>query len=684
ADVTASSQYFPSVNNGYGKGIEITADYNIVENNTVTDTFWGIITDGGDSNIIQNNTIEGNEKGIYLTGNNNIVKNNLLKNNKESQTSWGLGVWIGESNQFINNKVYGNKYGIVLYGTNHTLLKCDQYYNNSYQDIYLYEDNYEGDPSSNNRDVIAAGVTYSTIYIGSGAEFNEHQILWCNVDCTWSGDVCEITTIINEQSFPTFTNCIFADNSASYGGGVFSSFSSIELVNCVFTGNSATYGGGIEINGCSGSYLSKLINCTFNGNSATTHGSGMYNFNSDPIITNCIFWNNGEEIYNAGTSNPIITYSDIEGGYAGEGNINSDPLFVNANNPAGLDSIFRTFDDGLQLTPNNSPCIDVAADDTAPITDILGNRRVDVPEIGSSIADIGAYEFYRDRWTTLGGFYSPWGIYYDNASGYIYVANWAYQSSIVKTKIDGTGWTTYGTNGSGVGEFNWPTDIHYDSASEYIYVADGGNSRIVKTKIDGTGWTTYHGTYGSEFYWPTGIYYDSASEYMYVADSVYLYCGNHRIVKTKIDGTGWTTLGTEGSGVGEFAYHQGIHYDSASEYIYVADGGYTIANHRIVKTKIDGTGWTTYGTYGSGVGEFSSPWSIYYDSASEYMYVADRDNNRIVKTKIDGTGWATYGTYGWDVGEFASPCGIYYDNTTGYIYVTDSGNNRIVRTFPPW
>ncbi|MBU1048165.1 MAG: hypothetical protein KKD10_06225, partial [Candidatus Omnitrophica bacterium] len=623
------------VNNGYGKGIEITADYNIVENNTVTDTFWGIITDGGDSNIIQNNTIEGNAKGIHLTGNNNIVKNNLLKNKKEYQ-AWGLGVWVGESNQFINNKVYGNGYGIVLYGTNHTLLKCDQYYNNS-QDIYIYADNYEGDPSSNNRDVIAAGVTYSTIYIGSGAEFNEHQILWCNVDCTWSGDVCEITTIINEQSSPRFTNCIFADNSASYGGGVFSSFSSIELINCVFTGNSATYGGGIELNDCTGSYIPKVTNCTFNGNTAT-YGGAIYNFSSDPVVTNCILWNSGEEIYNAGISNPIITYSDIEGGYTGEGNIDADPLFVDATNPAGSDDILRTSDDGLRLDWG-SPCTNAANHLTAPPTDILGTRRF-------SIADIGAYEFDLDGWTTLGGFYWPCGIDYDSASGYIYVADTG-NSRIVKTKIDGTGWTT-------LGGFDYPCSISYDNASEYIYVADG--HRIVKTKIDGTGWTTLGGFNQTE-----GIYYDNVSEYIYVADTY-----NDRIVKTKIDGTGWAIL--EG-----FNNPGGIYYDNVSEYIYVAD----IGNFCIVKTKIDGTDWTT-------LWGFDGPDDIDYDNVSEYIYVADLYNDRIAKTKIDGTGWTNYGFSGSGEGEFNQPQSIYYDSASGYIYVADSWNHRIVRASPDW
>jgi hypothetical protein len=42
-------------------------------------------------------------------------------------------------------------------------------------------------------------------------------------------------------------------------------------------------------------------------------------------VSSCILWDNApSEI--AGT--PHVTYSDIKGGFAGEGNIDSDPLFV--------------------------------------------------------------------------------------------------------------------------------------------------------------------------------------------------------------------------------------------------------------------------------------------------------------------------------------------------------------------
>ncbi len=85
-----------------------------------------------------------------------------------------------------------------------------------------------------------------------------------------------------------------------------------------------------------------------------------------------------------------ITYSDIEGGYAGVGNVDADPLFVDA---AGGDY-------GLTL---DSPCIDAATSEAAPAYDMTGAPRWDertVPNAGGGDYpwyDIGAHEFVRGK-----------------------------------------------------------------------------------------------------------------------------------------------------------------------------------------------------------------------------------------------------------------------------------------------
>jgi len=134
---------------------------------------------------------------------------------------------------------------------------------------------------------------------------------------------------------------------------------------------------------------STITNCTLFNNSAN-YGAGIFNDTSSPTITNCILWASktldGPEIYNYDSSSPTVTYSDIKGGYEGEGNINSDPLFVDpANNDLHLQA--------------NSPCIDTGNSSAPeiPSNDFEGDLRIaDGDSDGMATVDMGA-----DEYTTL-------------------------------------------------------------------------------------------------------------------------------------------------------------------------------------------------------------------------------------------------------------------------------------------
>lgn len=185
--------------------------------------------------------------------------------------------------------------------------------------------------------------------------------------------------MLNDSSSPTVTNCIFTSNWGEYGGGMYNACGSHSTVtNCVFGFNSAHCGGGM-LNKQS---TPTVTNCTFNGNSASPwNGGGMYNQESNPTVTNCILWGNSPgEIIGSAT----VTYSNVQGGYAGTGNIYADPMFAT----------------GWRLSPG-SRCMD-AGDNTAcaASTDLGGNPRfADFPgrdDIGSGvppIVDMGAYEY---------------------------------------------------------------------------------------------------------------------------------------------------------------------------------------------------------------------------------------------------------------------------------------------------
>ncbi|MHC4086353.1 MAG: right-handed parallel beta-helix repeat-containing protein [Planctomycetota bacterium] len=201
----------------------------------------------------------------------------------------------------------------------------------------------------------------------------------------------------NVGSNPTVTNCSFISNEARMGGaGGVLSWSSPMITNCIFIGNSGAgdYGGGMS----NWEYSTPVItNCTFSRNSAGS-GGGMYNHtNSSPIVTNCILWSNtaptGPQIHGG---SPIVTYSDVQGGWGGAGNIDADPCFVDANNPdpnvwnlrLSYDSNCIDAGDTGELPPDTAD-LDGDGDTAEPIPfDLDGNNRV-----WNGTVDMGAYEY---------------------------------------------------------------------------------------------------------------------------------------------------------------------------------------------------------------------------------------------------------------------------------------------------
>jgi hypothetical protein len=242
------------------------------------------------------------------------------------------------------------------------------------------------------------------------------------------GDAYAGGGMYNGGSSPTVIDCAFVGNTAEDDGGGMSGGGTV--INCTFSGNTATRGGGMIAYDDT-----TVINCTFTGNSATSYYGGMY---GAPVVINCVFWGNTGEVVDcgdciqpqsfgiAGCSDPDCeamvcaepglsfcciffwsqacasaaldlcscsfgeaSYSNIEGGFPGPGNINADPLFADA--------------DG-RLSPG-SPCIDAGDNTAVPegiTTDLDGNLRfVDDPglcDLGqtdgvSPVVEIGAFEF---------------------------------------------------------------------------------------------------------------------------------------------------------------------------------------------------------------------------------------------------------------------------------------------------
>ncbi len=169
------------------------------------------------------------------------------------------------------------------------------------------------------------------------------------------------------------TNCALTQNTAyNIGGGVFNTGSGpLLLTNCLLGGNTAYYGGGIGID--SAGPIS-VTDCTLTGNSAHPgSGGGIYAFLFGTLtLTDDILYGDtgGEILKDPGSSaSPVVTFCDVQGGYAGTGNINADPRFVNA--PADLH---------LQA---GSPCTGKGTPVSGVSTDLDGHFRPNSPTIGA-------------------------------------------------------------------------------------------------------------------------------------------------------------------------------------------------------------------------------------------------------------------------------------------------------------
>jgi hypothetical protein len=177
-------------------------------------------------------------------------------------------------------------------------------------------------------------------------------------------------------------NCTFVENRAAVGGAVYAYTGSLLLVNCLFTRNTAYEGPGSAV------YAgTRLVNCTVVDNFSVDDGIAAFNVDE---IANCIFWDNGPTpILDAGS----VTFSCVEGGHDGEGNIDEAPLFANA---AGGDYRLAYGSPGIDAGSNAAVLPDHAdldgdldTDEPTPLDLDLKGRILD------TTVDMGAYEFCR-------------------------------------------------------------------------------------------------------------------------------------------------------------------------------------------------------------------------------------------------------------------------------------------------
>lgn len=221
-------------------------------------------------------------------------------------------------------------------------------------------------------------------------------------------------------------------------------------------------------------------------------------------------------------------------------------------------------------------------------------------------------------------------------------------------------------------QFTSPKQISYDQAYNRILIADTGNSRIQVFNANGT-WISNFG------YWvfsiPMGVCTDSYGN-IYIADT-----GHNRIMKCNPYGITITTWGSFGTGDGEFNMPTYLTCDSDNN-VYVVDRN----NCRIQKFSSSGSFITKWGTnggvassntlenWGTGSGDLFLPVGIACGPGNN-IYVTDSSNNRVQVFSSNGTFIDSFGYFSGDNNGFFSPQGVACFNDE--ICISDPLLNRI-------
>ncbi len=234
-------------------------------------------------------------------------------------------------------------------------------------------------------------------------------------DCTFQSNLGSFTgggiSVLQSTDSPgdllSVTGCLFDGNSSDFYGGAIAVTHQpdppdleVDIVRCVLTGNTVADGTGERSGGAvageTGSGMISLTHCTLVDNTSEadcgtcadsiglrTTPAGVESTQT-VVLLNSIVWYTGAgpyDIFEAGMGTISATYSDIYDGFAGTGNIDEDPLFIDPENE----------DYGL---PEGSPCVD-AGDPASPL------------DVDNTVADMGAYfylhyEFLRGNFDGVG------------------------------------------------------------------------------------------------------------------------------------------------------------------------------------------------------------------------------------------------------------------------------------------
>ena len=294
--------------------------------------------------------------GIDISNANPTISGCTIYGNDEKKYKEGINIGVSSVN-ITNCEISNTETGIDCYSSTLTITNCN---------IKNNSGGIDGSSSTINliNSTIIDGESRGIVCNGCQLNITSSNI-YGNNDSGIDLASCSSVNITSSNISSNISGSFYKK-----GGGIYSSNSHLVVTNCLFNNNVASTEGGAIYSVLSEPKMFPVItNCTFVNNKASSSGGGVRTFCGIANITNSIFWNNSPDQIDG---NGIVTYSDVQGGYPGTGNINTNPVFVSSTD---------------YHLKSNSPCIDKGTAIRAPNTDNEGNRRPQGPGY-----DVGAYE----------------------------------------------------------------------------------------------------------------------------------------------------------------------------------------------------------------------------------------------------------------------------------------------------
>ena len=307
-----------------------------------------------------------NDSGVTITNSTPIINYSTIRNNTSSEHGGGVYAVLNSGQTLdIRNTIFENNTanpsfvvtpsgasvgGALYFGEGDAIIKNNKFFGNR----------------TNAR---CYGYFYCNAYGRGGAIFTGG-----------TGSVAIENNEIYENYAYASAKCYFSSGvSRSYGGGVYVKSGTVSLKNNIISGNTASLYGCWPGRAGSGLYVAggsvTVENSTIARNSGTTglHFAG----GTLDILNSIIYFNNGDGVQIGGT--PVITYSDIQGGFAGTGNIDFNPVFTGTGTlPADLSIVV-----GSPAIDTGNP--DVAYDDLC-LPPSLGTIKNDMGSNGGPLA----------------------------------------------------------------------------------------------------------------------------------------------------------------------------------------------------------------------------------------------------------------------------------------------------------